>query len=276
MTSWDQPIGALGSGELVTDIRTLIEFFDVNTEAQQDASSIKSVIGEEFAIACMVRYFGEKGETARLLMENDTGRRLACTTGKRAGYQLDGWFLVEKEGSQTCYQTEIKSWSFHGIGSRGRRMLIEGAETPEIVEQKRQIFQTYYDPGTGDLKPDGVKKVLLKMQQPYAPRKKPQYPTQNPEPLLCIWEAVCRPEASSSEIFFSVPVSRFSSMKKPNGEVCASGEFDTVNIFSVSNYLRHALAEAPSDRRFTISLPLPRIAERMRLLSTMFSKPDAA
>lgn len=259
--------------ELVVDIRALIEFFDINTEAQQDSSSIKAIIGEEFAFACMSRYFKDNGATsAQLLVDDDSGRRIACTTGGKRGYQLDGWFWVVKNGIETCYQTEVKSWSFHGIGSVNRRMLIEDNETNEILKLKRDNFATYYNSETKSFKHDGVKKVLLKMKPPDSPKKNGNCSIQDPKPLLCLWEAVCQHD-KSSEIFFNVPVELFGELRKKNEAICQSGGFDSVYIFSVSNYLRSVLASArPSDKPVTISLPLPRIEERMRLLSTFFTK----
>lgn len=258
---------------LVVDIRELINFFDINTEAQQDSSSIKAIIGEEFAFACMSRYFEGNGfESAQLLVDHDSRRRIACTTGGKKGYQLDGWFLVVKDGIKTCYQTEIKSWSFHGIGSKNRRMLIENNETNEILELKRDNFTTYYDVKNKSFKHDGVRKVLLKMKLPNSPKKNENYPIQDPKPLLCLWEAVCQHD-KPSEIFFEIPVASFKELRKENEAVCQSGGFDSLYIFSVSNYLRSVLASAKTtDKPVTVSLPLPRIEERMRLLATIFSR----
>lgn len=267
-----------GSTVLTVDIRALIEFFDVDTEAQQDASSIKAIIGEEFAIACMKHYFENHGTTgctnAYLLKQHGSDHRLACTTGGRAGYQLDGWFIVKRNGVTTCYQTEIKSWSFHGIGSSDRRLLIEAKDPTKVIGKMREIFAHYYDATKQTLEQSGTQKVLLKMKQPYNSRNKFLYPTQNPKPLLCLWEALCRHDATSSEVFFSVPVAPITPLTKQNGAVCEGGGFNEVHIFSVSNYLRQVLANAPdSEARLTIRLPLPRIAKRMRLLSAMFSQP---
>lgn len=264
--------GTSGSDELTVDIRALIEFFDVNTEATQDASSIKAILGEELAFACMRRYFESQGAKARLLTQYaGDDRRLACTTGKQKGYQLDGWFVVEKDGATQCYQTEIKSWSFHGIGDKHQRLLITD-EDDDCIEQKRKIFNRYYDAGAQCLLHPGTSKVLLEMRQPQAPRRQPPYPTHNPKPLLCLWAPVCTANAARSEVFFSVPVARIEPLPKENGALCASGGFTEVHVFSVSNYLREALASpAASTGPLTISLPLPRIAQRLRLLAAIFS-----
>jgi len=261
------------TGDLTVDVRSLIEFFDVNTDARQDASSIKAILGEELAVACMMRYFQSKGQRAELLTERlAPSRRLPCTTGGRKGFQLDGWFVVEKDRVRDCYQTEIKSWSFHGIGGRDQRLLIEGEENSKTLAQKRYIFSRYYDARSQSLIHSGTKKVLLQMRQPQAPKKMPQYPTESPKPLLCLWAPVCRADSDRSEIFFRVPIASFEPLKKENGAICAPGGFTEVNVFSVSNYLRAALnTSASSGGPQTISLPLPRIAERIRLLSAIFS-----
>jgi hypothetical protein len=256
---------------LKIDIRALVDFFDVDTEAQQDASSVKAVIGEEFAVACMRHYFEMRGAQAELLLHHDGNRRLACTTGELAGYQLDGWFLVRENNRQTCYQMEIKSWSFHGIGGRDQRMLVEHEETPDCLRIKKYVFSKYYDRSTNCIRPDEVKKVLLKMRVPNAPGRHPPYPIHNPQPLLCLWQAVCEEDKEASEVFFSVPVAPIDAMIKPNGARCESGGFERVWVFSVSNYLRTLMATAnQAGTEPTITLPMPRIEERIRLLTTMF------
>jgi hypothetical protein len=263
--------GEIANGDLMVDVGALIEFFDVNVEARQDASSIKAILGEEIAIACMKRYFRDQKKSAGLVCVADKpGQRLACTTGGRKGFQLDGWFVVEEKGVRTCYQTEIKLWSIHGIGGGKKKPLITGPETETTLEQKRKIFDEYYDPAQQCLKQERTKKVLLYMRQPKSHKKCAPYPTQHPQALLCLWAPICQRNQPMSEIWFSVPVAKYDPPSKANDAICVSGQFSTLQIFSVSNYLRAALAEA-TDGSLRIALPLPRIAERMRILSAIFS-----
>jgi hypothetical protein len=129
----------------------------------------------------------------------------------------------------------------------------------------RRIFSDYYDAHDQSLCHPGTQKVLLRMKAPSAVTSKPQ-------PLLCLWAPVCRSDADAAEIFFQVPVSKIGPARKDNGVECASGEFDTLHVFSVSNFLRAKLAQAASPaERVTISLPLPRVSERLRLLAAIFS-----
>jgi hypothetical protein len=258
--------------ELKVDVRALIEFFDVNTDARPDASSIKAILGEELAVACMVSYFASKGAKAGLLMQDARkGYRLACTTGEQKGFQLDGWFLVEENGGSICYQMEVKSWSFHGIGGSDQRLLITQADTQDDLQKKKHIFSRYYDAQTKALIHPGTRKVLLKMKQPEGTRNNPRPPTHNPLPLLCLWAPVCRAESDIAEIFFRVPVRRLESTLKENGAECQPGGFDELYVFSVSNYLRTLLANTESGtERITVSLALPRVAERLKLLASIF------
>ncbi|WP_153111595.1 hypothetical protein [Propionivibrio limicola] len=242
---------------LTVDIKQLIHFFDVDAGAQQDSSSIKGVIGEEFAFACMKQYFEGIGKLATLITDN--GKRTPCTTGERKGYQLDGWLQV----GEKLYQVEIKSWSFHGIGSKNRKMPIGGSCDDALVEQKK-IFNHYYDSKEKEFLQSGVKKVLLEMNIP----KKIQELNLKPQPLLCLWEAVSPKDTKSSSPFFSVDVDKD---KIGNLKECKSGEFTQVSIFSVSNYLRGILADADkTGPNPTIRLHLPRISARIRRLQQIF------
>lgn len=250
---------------LTVDIEQLIHFFDVDAEAQKDSSSIKGVIGEEFAFACMKRYFEDIGNQTTVLTDK-TGVRISCTTGGRAGHQLDGWLKVKNFSQTVLYQVEIKSWSFHGIGSKDRKMPINESRGTLLANQKK-VFAHYYDSIDEKFLENKVNKVLLRMTLPRGFKNS----IMKPQPLLCIWEAVCSRHGNSSLACFSVPVSPIDRLIKDNGAICESGEFTKVTIFSVSNYLRSILAKADkADLKPSIRLHLPRIAARIRRLQQIF------
>jgi hypothetical protein len=250
---------------LTVDIEQLIHFFDVDAGAQKDSSSIKGVIGEEFAFACMKRYFEDIGSCATVLTDR-AGERISCTTGGRAGHQLDGWLKVENFSQTVFYQVEIKSWSFHGIGSKNRKMPIHDSIDIALAK-KKAIFDHYYDSVEEKFKQSGVNKVLLKMKPP----KKFQNFISKPQPLLCLWEAVSSENGNSNLACFSVPVAPLGRLTKDNGAICESGGFTQVSIFSVSNYLRSLLAKCDrTNSTPSIHLHLPRIAARIRRLQRIF------
>ncbi len=260
--------------ELKVNIRALIEFFDVDTQARPDASSIKSIIGEEIAIACMVRYFRSHGWSSKILSQHVLGgKRLPCTTGGKAGHQLDCWLLIERGETQILYQTEIKSWSIHSLDGGTHIFNIEDVETDCSRKMKMETWKRYYNSDLCELLHPGTRKVLLKMKLPGLMNSQNSRPTVRP--LLCLWAAVSRNDEKKSEVLFTVPVAKLPTLVKPNGVSCTPGGFDELDVFSVSNFLRQELADPHlTNGQLELSLALPRIAQRLRLLSAIFSHQD--
>jgi hypothetical protein len=176
---------------------------------------------------------------------------------------------VDAGGTPVTYQVEVKSWSFHGIGSRKRRILVVNPNSAAELKLKKKIFQSYYCAETLTLPQAGVNKVLLKMKVPHDVRQLCGYDIENPQPLLCIWEAACPNDAESSAAFFTVPVAPLTNIAKPD---CHAGGFGELAIFSVSNYLRDFLAKAAGhDGDPQLHLHLPRITARIRGITEIFS-----
>lgn len=233
------------------NIRELLEFFDANELARPHASAIKNLIGEELAFAVLAQYFEKKGRAEKL--------PLRCTTGGRPGYWLDGWLRVSPgRGPATYYQVEVKSWSFHGIGSQSRRLRIDC--TPDDLQQHKQlVWASYWDDGRNLFTEDKLNKVLLKMDTPPGPRVRP---------LLCLWEAV-HPCGKPDE-FFSVPVGEYRPTK--NGVELPRGGFKEVHVFSVSSYLRNQLAGGKD----VLCLELPAIGARLGWLDKLLVRQAGA
>lgn len=256
--------------ELLLNVRNLVRAWDEDATFQQDSNPLKTFIGEELPMALLKRFLEDRHAAVNgqaVLLTDSSGRRLACTTGERRGFQLDGWMRLSTADSTVTYQTEIKSWSFHGIGSKSRRMLLENPDLTMLLQQQQAIFAHYYDAKHTHLRQQGTQKVLLRMAIPDNARRVCGYPVENVAPLLLLWEAVCPPEATRSTPFFQVPVASFESMTKTNGAVCASGGFGTLNVFSVSLYLRELLTTfGPTHPRPVVRLYLPAIARRLRHL----------
>lgn len=260
-------------GFLSINIRRVIEFFDVDDRSAKHASSIKGILGEEFAVACMKRYFSEHQCDAELLMDAKGENRLACTSFTKPGYHLDGWLRVKGPGQDPVfYQTEIKSWSFHGYASKDRRLPVDEAHAGHLgTVKKTATLQWYLRRLNGEVEHDDnrTRKVLLKMNRP----KGFEHQMTQPRALLCIWEAVCDDKDDLGLPLFDLPVSVASTISDGRGKTCEAAGFDTVTIFSVSNYLRARIRAGAHDADGRLRLHMPHVAARLRTLSNLFT-PD--
>lgn len=249
---------------LEVSIEKIIHFFDEDLDRRQHASSVKAVVGEELAFACMVKFFEDKGAHASLLVDK-RNNRTACTTGGRKGFQLDGWLKVSSRHKTVLYQTEVKSWSFHGIGGRDRRLPLVASVLADDLKIKGENLEMYRAALNGEVERDfdSVRKVLFKMRVPTGYEK--EAAMASPQPLLCIWEAVCDKGDRVGAPLFAMKVKRFKFANRVKDNLrLAGGDFPEVQIFSVSNYLRAKLKGKEATR--TIRLYLPKIAERQRIL----------
>ncbi len=225
---------------LTIDVRAVLSFFDEDRTVSRHSNAIKAMAGEEFMFALLIEYFSRSGLDAELLNQ-------PCTTGRPSGPRLDGWVTVRKGDSKESpifYQVEVKSWSAHGIGS-GSRFIKPSASADDIATFKREIWATYWSKGR--FIENGLNKVLSPMACPD--------PVAVVKPLACLWSAV-HPTGDLLP-FFSV---------QPNTQT----PFPEVFVFSASSFLRGIEATEP-----TLQLRLPQLAERTRLLNTLFVTQDA-
>lgn len=219
---------------LTLDVKTLLAFYDEDTEVKRHSNSIKTLAGEELGFALLIEYFRRSSVKAELL-------RRPCTTGKKKGYRLDGWIQAtnESSGVTTYYQVEVKSWSMHGVGGDSTPLQLQ-ASTDEVSSYKKRLWAQYWS--NGQFTAPMLNKVLTAMKCPD--------PSAIVQPLACLWAAV-HPEGKS-EPFFSVEL--------PNPV-----NFSSVLVFSMSSFLRGIV-----DREPTISLSLPLTAIRLRWLTAIF------
>lgn len=267
MPHTDCPEAVLDEDCVELNIENIVHFFDSDDTGRKHASSIKGVVGEELAYACIKHYFASLGGCATLLTDKNS-QRIACTTVSRPGFQLDGWLKIRERDVTSFYQTEIKSWSFHGYGSRGRRLPIFADDKSAAAAIKATNLDTYRAAlnGEGGKNNDAVRKLLFKMKVPRPYTGSPEM--ENPRALLCVWEAVCEKGDVIGRPFFPIEVKPFKvSPRFLDQTDCVGGGFRVVHVFSVSNYLR-SLIEI--ERKETIRLHLPGVAARIRILQGLF------
>lgn len=234
------------------NVRNLLQFFDEDEGATGHSSAIKNFIGEEFAFEILKKHFHEQGQVTIIA---------SCTTGGKPGHWLDGWLTLAVDGKLVdCYQVEIKMWSFHGIGSRDRRLVVD-CDPAYLQEHKKKVWKCYWDNENKLFSDEKVNKVLLRMKPPKGGVTIPV------KPMLCVWEAV-HPDGKLDE-FFPVPVAAYE--KKKSKRRLEGGGFEQVHIFSVSSYLRNRLAAGTE----FLDLNLPKLQERLAWLDSLFGR-DAA
>lgn len=246
---------------LRVNILNLLRFYDEDEEAHSHSSAIKAMAGEDLGVSLLRRYLKSQGK--RLVLLEGNGKRLACTTGGRKGYQLDGWIKVtdvEGAAAPVFYQMEIKSWSRHGIGSSERTLPVN-CVGDDLLKSKKRLWKYYWDQNSCNFFHNGIKKVLLKMAPPNVAG------FMLSRPLLCMWEAVHPGGRVKDEPFFTVRVdSKFPYMEKDDGVRYPAAGFSEVDVFSMSAYLRMLLAE----NKKTIVLCLPQVYQRMTKMSEIF------
>lgn len=221
-----------GETAAVIDVRQLLSFFDEDATVGPHANAVKAVMGEELGFALLLEYFRRRGVNARM------GPQI-CTTGKATGHRLDGWVIVNRRGSETYYQVEVKTWSQHSLGGRS---LAVSATPGEVREFKKERWRWYWSGKTFVQK--SLAKVLTPMKRPVE--------GVIIEPLACLWDAIH--PSGGEEPFFTVPI--------PGGK-----PFDKVHVFSMSAFLRGL-------RLDTLELELPAMRERLTWLLKVFPGAD--
>jgi len=137
----------------------------------------------------------------------------------------------------THYQTEVKSWSAHGVGG-GSLYISSNTTAAELAAFKVTVWDRYWRNGSFIAK--GLNKVLVPMKPPGGATRI--------VPLACLWAPVH--PTGQAEAFFEVST--------------IGAAFPAVRVFSASSFLR-GLGEEH------VTLPLPTFAQRMRRLGEMFS-----
>lgn len=241
----DVPDSGPVSPILTADIKGLLQFFDKKPGwSVGHATGVVGIVGEDLNAACFQRYVAEKGGSATVLRNPDTGRPLPVTMGRSSGPRLDRWIRVDwPDKPVTVFQTEIKSWSAHAISGRS---LSVSASQDELARYRQSRWERRWDSEARRLKHSLMSKVLEPMNPPGCVKDEVICP------LLIFWEAL-GPPGSSDEHFFKVEVD--------------APAFQELWVFSVSSYLRGLLSEGIAE----IDLEMPDAALRLRTVNRLFS-----
>lgn len=230
--------------KLHIDLLELVTFYDVDAGARTHSNSIKTLAGEELAFALMSHYFeNEKGAVS--------ARRLStpCTTGKKKGFRLDGWFAVQEISGTTHFQVEVKSWSFHGYGEKKIPLPLECTDD-QFSRVQTTNWRRYWDSENHRFHAKGLRKVMDPMGRPaghafMAP----------PRPLACLW-APLHPTGEPQPYF---------EMRTPGYSV-----FESVAVFSLSTYARNLIKK----RHRKILVDMPDAHRRLAHLARIFQYPS--
>lgn len=211
------------------NVQETVRFYDDDPDARKHSNAVKTVAGEELGLALLYHYLAQAGK-------RPTRVNLPCTSD---GAWLDGWIKVEQP-MPVLFQIEVKSWSMHGYGGRKQQLSVN-ASADTLVAYRKLMWAHYWE--AGDFKPKGLRKVLKRMRLPRGE-------TGPVEPIACVWTAV-HPDGEDCA-FFSV---------KPK-----TGDFETVHVFSMSNYLRSIMRSDVS----SLQIELPNTRARIAYLNSLF------
>ncbi|HEY4473797.1 MAG TPA: hypothetical protein VJB56_01140 [Candidatus Paceibacterota bacterium] len=227
-----------------------LRFFDEEAESRGHATAIVSVIGEDLNTSVFKNYLEARGDRVKIFDG-------PITQGTTKGQRLDKWIYVHgKNGKNILYQCEIKNWSATAIGGRSLPMKANGDEVRKISqyhwEQQKNVFSR-------DAKPNSVTKVLLRMNparnenvKQYMEEQKINNYQQQQKPLLIYWMPISSNKKDNNP-FFTEKVS--------NLDVKFTTNFENIDIFSVSLYLRTL------ERKKPLSLSMPNVEKRRDILN---------
>lgn len=213
------------------DVNKLISFFD----APKDWSIYKNHLGSHAAAINIL--IGEDLILALLkhyfqsINIDFSIYSYKCNQNTRNGKRLDAWVKTRHNNISTLFQTEIKNWSGHSLGGYNLSCHANDNELDDFSEMK----YSYYFGNISSVPPE-INKVYINMSPPM--------PDIEIKKLLCFW-------------FYIVNINRepFFTIHNSLGEL---------NVFSGSAYLR-------SIKDNTIELELPRVSERLNILSSILS-----
>jgi hypothetical protein len=177
----------------------LLDLYDAHQIDGGLPTAVSALCGEEFGIGLLQRYLDSKGRRVKRLPG-------IPKTGKKSGFRLDGWLLIDDE----LMQVEVKNWGANAVNGRK----YDG----DTQKGWNQFLAWWKDPG--------LRKVLWPMQPP------PEH-TVIHHAVACIWP-VMNPH-NLDEPWFAVPVSELPALGFETG-------FDQLYVFSMSGYL-HSLEE---------------------------------
>jgi hypothetical protein len=219
-------------------IDKIISFYDDKVaEDSKHASAITALVGEDLAAGLMKHYFDNNNNSCEILIEKPT-------EGTRKGKWLDRWLKVSSYDTTTFYQTEIKNWSSHSIA--GQRILVDATEQA-IIDFAHNRFSDQWNAESETLRYHYVAKVLKKMRSINAVDVRKG----KIEPLICYWYPILKIDTNSLTPFFCT---------------ACKGDFDKVNFFSLSIYLRKLYMNGDK----VIDIDMPYFEQRIMKLKAMY------
>lgn len=226
-------------------LRNLLTFLDDPERGDnRHSSAVTGIIGEDLNAATFAHYLEKDGVREATISTDST------TPGTRRGKRLDRWIQArnKKTGEQILYQCEIKNWAASAIG--GHRLAVDCNED-EVMKAATHYWKGQLKTFQASEHPNNVTKVFMPMRLPE------QYTGSKVEPLLIYWMPMSNSGNGNPEPFFRVPIRE---LGLPDTFVHAP--FETLNIFSVSLYLRQLLKSGID----TLSLSLPNAERRIQVL----------
>lgn len=215
---------------LTVDLPKLVEFFDVDRDVKSHASSVKGVMAEELILGLAMHCLASKF---------DHVERLDCAATTKGNW-LDAWLRCKTAGqADIYYQTEVKSWSFHGY-TRGAALPLE-VTTEQYLSHSRNAWNDYWDSAAERFKAKQLDKVLKRMDQ---------FPKERVEPFACVWASIHPSGAQTA--FFIHP-------RQKSG-------FSSVTVFSASAYVRGLIARGVHQ----LPLHLDRTERRLQIANALF------
>jgi hypothetical protein len=225
----------------------LVAFFDKPRRGKADTSAINGILGEELCATVFKHYLDSCGYSDI----KDTDK--PPTMGTKKGKRLDTWInATKKDGTKVLYQCEIKNWT---ASSKGGLTLELDCDQQTLEEVAREAWRRQLETDmSGDNKDLTVTKVLLPMKVPT------DLQGAEVEPLVIYWMPISNSTSGDPEPFFKTPIEELHLPKS-----VAWGDFRTLNVFSISLYLRRLLKEGKKE----LKLEMPNASRRVEVLKKL-------
>lgn len=196
------------------DIIKLLDLYDVyRPERAPHVTAITTFLGVELILGIVRHYFEQQQYECRI-----TASEPAVADSR---LRLDRWFVVNREGREIFYQTEVKNWSSYTTGVP--RTLTLGMNARQLNNYAFAMHKKQWNHRTGTFTDyDNLAKVLMPTVEPADFRPG----ISEVRPLVCYWYPITNSDRTKlTSHFFTLD--------------CQSKTFTEVDIFSASLYLRH-------------------------------------
>ena len=225
----------------------LLEFYDRKThENEYHATSINALMGEEFALALVTKYFELGGRGAEILSEK-------CVTGEKSGPRLDGWLRIKNGKETVLYQTEIKNWSAHAVGGKS---VPKNASEDAWKNHRINRWENQFDTGKKTLKEKSALKVLVPMKLPDGIPE-----SVDRRPLIVFWDPM-NPDGKPDE-WFDVEVE----VEAVEEQFNRKSKFTRLYVFSISNFVRKLKDQGKTH----VVVDLPKTKKRLQWIERLLT-----